>query len=179
LQAALIIYSEKASQKLRKYKLSCGAITVFIQTSRYDDKYYFDSKTFTFIEQTSDSRSIWIRANYLLKKLYIKGFKYSKVGIILSKLCRDEKIQISLLSYVSNNENSHDDQESKILMKTIDSLNERFGEGKVRIASGAKSYLYKNKLDISKKKNNWLMRSNYRSPCYTSSWCDIPKVKIK
>ena len=179
LQSALIIYSEKASQKLRKYRLSCGAITVFIQTSRYDEKYYFDSKTFTFIEQTLDSRLIWIKANYLLKKLYVKGFRYSKVGIILSKLCRHEKVQISLLNYALNNENSYDDKESKVLMKTIDSLNERFGEGKVRIASGANSFSYKKKLNTLKKKNNWLMRSNYCSPCYTTRWCDIPKVKIK
>ena len=53
-------------------------------------------------------------------------------------------------------------------------LTKRFGYGKLRLSSDTVgSFFYK-----SKKKINWSMKSNYRSPCYTTKWCDIPKIKV-
>ena len=63
-------------------------------------------------------------------------------------------------------------------MKTFDDINKRFGEGKIRISSNTHSFFYRNKVNYYKKNSNWLMKSSFSSPCYTTQWCDIPKVNI-
>ena len=175
LQSALIVYSEKASEKLRKYKLYCEEITVFLQTSRYEKIYYTNSKSSTFIQQTSDSRKIWIKANYLLSKIYINNLRYNKVGIILSRLCEKKHIQVSLFKNTLIDEKNKSEEN---LMKIFDDINKRFGEGKIRISSNTHSFFYRNKVNYYKKNSNWLMKSSFSSPCYTTQWCDIPKVNI-
>ena len=69
---------------------------------------------------------------------------------------------------------------NEVIMELIDSINTKFGDGKLRLSSDKNGFFYlSNKVRKGKgKKINWLMRSNYRSPCYTTDWSDIPKVKV-
>ena len=103
-----------------------------------------------------------------------KNFLYNKVGVILSDLCCDDNVQQSLLTYDEKiNLNEIKNKEIKV-MNVVDKINNRFGYGKLRLSSDTVgSFFYKNK-----KKINWSMKSNYRSPCYTTKWCDIPKIKV-
>ena len=172
IKSALIVYVQKASEKLRKNKLYCGSITVFLKTSRYSKNYYENSKTFLFIENTIDSRLIWSKANYLLNKIYIDEFFYNKVGVILSNLCKEKQIQRSLFEYDSKR-----DKNIEILMKDIDVINRRFGDGTIRISSDKSGLFHKNNLKKDKE-CKWLMKSDFCSPSYTTRWADIPKVKI-
>ena len=64
-------------------------------------------------------------------------------------------------------------------MRVLEKKKKKFGEGKIRIASDNYGVFYKNKLQNSSKSNNWFMKSDFCSPCYTTRWCDIPKVEIK
>ena len=103
-----------------------------------------------------------------------KKFFYNKVGIILSDLCSNEKIQQSLLlCREKNNLKKENNKEIKV-MNVIDTINKKFGYGKLRLSSDVVGSFFNKK----KKKINWLMKSNYRSPCYTTKWCDIPKIKV-
>ena len=64
-------------------------------------------------------------------------------------------------------------------MRAFDDINKKFGEGKIRISSDKYGVFCKNKLQNSSKGNDWFMKSDFCSPCYTTRWCDIPKVEIK
>ena len=55
----------------------------------------------------------------------------------------------------------------------MDEINRKFGEGKLRLSSDKNGSFY-----LKKKNTKWLMKSEYRSPCYTTNWCDIPKIKV-
>ena len=69
-------------------ELFCKTITIFLKTSKYQEKIYANSKTYNFIEATNDTRIIWkISKNYY--EIYRKNFLYNKVGVILSDLCCD------------------------------------------------------------------------------------------
>ena len=107
------------------------------------------------------------------QKLYLKPFAYNKVGIILSDLTRKKEIQQSLIE--SKLQNKIKKNETKI-MQVIKNINQKFGEGKIRLSANSDYQFFNNK---KHKKVNWQMRSEYRSACYTTSWYDIPKVKIK
>ena len=176
LEYALVNYSQKASEKLRKYKLFCGSITVFLETSRYDSGYYNNSDTFIFIEPTIDSRVIWNKAKYLLGKIYVRNLKYNKIGIILSNLCEEKSIQKSLFN--SSLKDKKNTITSESLMKVFDHINKKFGEGKIKISVGKVITSNRKKIRRINRYHNWLMRSDFCSPCYTTKWCDIPKVKI-
>ena len=56
------------------------------------------------------------------------------------------------------------------LFKKIGATREQFNE-LVELVGEPKFYK-------KNKEVNWLMKSDYRSPCYTTNWCDIPKVKV-
>lgn len=171
LESSLIVYTQKATEKLRDYKLLCNSITVFLETSRYRNNYCKRSDTFLFLQAEMDSRKIWAKAKYLLNKIYLKNTLYNKIGIILSNFSKENNIQNSLFDCYDKN--------SVVLMRVLDDINKKFGEGKIRIASDNYGVFYKNKLQNSSKSNNWFMKSDFCSPCYTTRWCDIPKVEIK
>ena len=156
------------------YNLFCKTITVFLKTSKYEKKIYSNSKTYNLIEPTIDLRIIWKISDQLLKDIFKDSFLYSKVGIILSDFYNEEFIQKSLID---------DECENKILkknqlkiMKLIENINNRYGYGKIKLSSDCNEDFFSNK----KQKNEnltWQMKSEYRSPCYTTRWYDIPKVK--
>ena len=172
IESALIVYVQKACSKMRSQKLFCKTITIFLKTSKYQSKIYANSQTFNFIEATNDTRVIWKKSKKLLSVIYKKNFFYNKVGVILSNLCSTKRIQQSL---ISNIERSNLDESNEIkVMNLIDKVNKKFGYGKLRLSSDTVGSFY----DKNKKQINWFMKSNYRSPCYTTKWCDIPKVKV-
>ena len=171
LESSLIVYTQKATEKLRDYKLFCNSITVFLETSRYRNNYYKKSDTFLFLQAEIDSRRIWAKAKYLLNKIYLKNTLYNKIGIILSNFSKEDNIQNSLFDYSNKN--------SVVLMRAFDDINKKFGEGKIRISSDKYGVFCKNKLQNSSKGNDWFMKCDFCSPCYRARWCDIPKVEIK
>ena len=172
IRSALIVYVQKASFKMRNYNLFCKSVTIFLKTSKYQKKKYKNIKTYFFLEGTNDVRVIWKISEKLLKEIYLSNFLYSKVGVILSDFCDSENIQKSLF-YNRNRDYHKKKSDSVKLMKIMDSINKRFGDSKLRLSSDENGSFY------SKKRNaKWSMKSEYRSPCYTTNWCDIPKIKV-
>ena len=172
IRSALIVYVQKASSKMRNYNFFCKSITVFLKTSKYQKKKYNNTKTYSFLEGTNDVRVIWNISQKLLKEIYLSDFLYSKVGVILSDFCDYDNIQKSL--FHDRNQGYYKKKSDSIkLMKIMDSVNKKFGDSKLRLSSDENGSFY------SKKKNaKWSMKSEYRSPCYTTNWCDIPKIKV-
>ena len=173
IRSALIVYVQKASSKMRTHRLFCKTITIFLKTSKYCNKVYKNSESYSLLEATNDSRVIWKISDRLLKKIYRESFLYSKVGIILSDFCTGNNIQQNLISNRRRVEDLTDSNQDIKLMDAVDYINSRFGNGKLRISSDKNGFFYKKNKEV-----NWLMKSDYRSPCYTTNWCDIPKVKV-
>ncbi len=172
IRSALIVYVQKASSKMRNHNQFCRSVTIFLKTSKYEKKIYKNIKTHLLLEATNDIRIIWKISEGLLKKIYVSGFLYNKVGVILSDFYTENYMQNSLLPD-QEGMNINNQVRNKELMKTVDSINKRFGDGKLRLSSDINGSFY-----LKKKNVKWLMKSEYRSPNYTTDWIDIPKVKI-
>ena len=172
IRSALIVYVQKASSKMRDYNLFCKSISIFLKTSNYQEKKYKNIKTYSFLEGTNDVRLIWNISEKLLKGIYLSNFLYSKVGVILSDFCDYKNIQKSL-SPDGNQSYYKKKSDSIKLMKIMDNINKKFGDSKLRLSSDENGSFY-----LKKKNTKWLMKSEYRSPCYTTNWCDIPKIKV-
>ena len=172
IRDALIIYVQKASEKLRRYNLSCGCISVFLKTSQYEKEFYARSEKLILDEPIIDSRVIWKKANVLLRKIYRKNYYFNKVGVLLLDLKENNEIQRYLFT-----KHKKIDKNDFNLMNAVDLINNKFGEGVIRISSDKKGSLSNSRANKKKLNQKWFMKSNFVSPCYTTKWCDIPKVK--
>ena len=156
IAAALSSYAAKASEKLRRQKSNCNMITVFIRTNPFKNTpQYRNGRSIGLMVSTDNTFTIIKVAKMILKHIYVSGFSYKKVGIILSEFTDSDKEQLSFLEKSTSNDK---------LMATLDNINNSYGRDTLQIAS-MKRYLQKK--EAPKKV----------SPCYTTKWNEILTVK--
>ena len=91
-----------------------------------------------------------------VEKLFKKGVKYKRAGVIVTGLVPTDKHQLHLFDY--------ENPKHKQLMKAIDSINHKYGD-------------YKMKLGNQDLKRTWKMKQEHLSPKFTTNINDIIKVK--
>lgn len=157
LSESVASYTSSAAEKLRRQHSLCNAIQVFIQTNpfREQDKQYSNSITIPLPNASSDTRLLIRAALFGLKHIYRKGYAYKKAGVILTGIDPLTLYQTSLLTQQGA------DERSARLMNILDQLNNKYGRNTVSVFS------------IGSKKS-WSMRREIMSPCYTTSWQDVP-----
>ncbi len=132
-------FSVVASKKLRRQNSECNMISVFIRSNPFkqnDDKYHF-SLTGSLPFSTNSSIEISKFAVKLLDKIYSKNKSYKKAGIILMGLSPQSNHQFSLFD-------QNIDKQKK-LMRSIDSIDNKYGLYKVRLASQDQKRIWKMK----------------------------------
>ncbi|GAB4020049.1 Y-family DNA polymerase [Spirosoma koreense] len=161
---ALTTHVSRAAEKLRKQHSAAGTLTVFIHTNRYKKspngepiKQYYNSRTVELPHPTSSTTELVGYAQAALKAIFAFGYEFQKVGVILSNLVPDDFQQQDLFT-------SGPDRRMVQLSKVVDKLNHRYGRDKVRVAGAG--------FDPS-----WHHKRQYLSPCYTTDWQDILRVK--
>ena len=90
-----------------------------------------------------------------LKRIYRPGFAYKKTGVMLIGIGPAAVRQLSLLAQHGAGD------KSERLMKAVDVLNQRYGRNTVSVFSAGN-------------RKSWAMRRENMSPCYTTSWRDVP-----
>lgn len=157
LLQAVGIYACRAAEKLRAQKYLVLTIHVFIHTSPYQPNYYSNSTVVKLPYPTDDSRAIAAKARQAVRSLFRPGYNYLKSGVGLIELM-PKKYQQQDIFQMPQKENSD------VLMKTLDNINQRYGQGSAFLAAEGI-------------RNRWPMRQQHRSPCYTTDWNDLPIVK--
>ena len=157
LLQAVALYCNRASEKLRKQNYTTSAMQVFIQTSPFDKNPYSNSCTIQLPYPTDDVRMITTYARHGAARLFREGFLYYKAGVGLLDLSPKTHTQIDLFT-------SGQSTQSSELMEVLDKVNGKFGRGALFLAA-----------EGTEKK--WLMKQNLKSPNYTTSWAELPKVK--
>ena len=132
-------FSVVASKKLRRQNSECNMISVFIRSNPFkkDSKKSHFSLTRTLPFSTNSSIEISKFAVKLLKKIYSKNKSYKKAGIILMGLSPQSTHQFSLFD-------QNIDKQKK-LMRSIDSIDNKYGLYKVRLASQDQKRIWKMK----------------------------------
>ena len=151
-------YSVVASKKLRSQKSECNMICVFIRSNPFknnNQRYHF-SLTGSLPNSTNSSVEISKFAIKLLKKIYSNNTAYKKAGIILMGLSPESSHQYSLFDETTDRQ--------KKLMKSIDSIDSKYGAFKVRLAS-------------QDQKRIWKMRRQKLSRNYTTEIDEVLIVK--
>jgi len=150
LKGALATHTVRCATKLRAQHSCAGVLTVFLQTSRFNDptQTYFNSRTVKLDTPTASEPELLRYATNALTSIYREGYRYKKTGILLQDIVPDNQMQLSLLG------SPHTDRDMK-LMRTLDSLRGRFGHKSVRY--GVQGF-----------KEEWALKQENVSPCYTT-----------
>jgi len=146
------------AEKLRAQNSNCNSIFVFVRSNKFQKNktQYRNGILMTIPFSTNSSMVISKYATSGLKKIFRKGINYKKAGTIVMGLDSSENHQLNLFE--------HENPKHKRLMKTIDYIQKREGQTKIKLASQ----------DLRKR---WKMKQEKLSPNYTCKVNEIIKVK--
>ena len=158
LKEAVVSYTSRASEKLRKQAHVAGAIQVFLQTNPFkpDEPQYNNAVTVKLVKPSDNSFYLAEAALYGLKRIYKPGYAYKKAGVMLMALCPASQVPRDLFSGFDEPVTAR----ARTLMATLDEINARMGRGTIRSAGEG----------IAKP---WAMRSDNKSPAFTTDWTQL------
>src|SRR5699024_10296868 len=107
-----------------------AVLSVFVQSNRFreDMPQYFKSLSTAFPSPSNSSLEINTMALQLLKRIYKEGIHYKKAGITLHGLTQQESLQFNIFDTPKSLEHYP-------IMQAMDSINQKMGEQKVKLAS--------------------------------------------
>ena len=149
--------------------MTAGAVVVFIRTSafRADDLQYGASTTVPLMHPSADSAVLVASALTGLRRIYRKGYRYAKAGVMLVEL-QSCTVQQGVLDWGAESSALPEVARNRApLMTVMDDINRRFGGGMLHLASaGSENGL-----------RPWAMKQGHRSPRYTTQWDEMPVVR--
>lgn len=159
LREAISCHVATACEKLREQNSIAHSITAFIRTSRHEkSQHYYGIQSAGLNPGTSATNKFIHAAMAILESIYKKGIRYKKCGIYLTAISPKNDVQEDLFS---QGDHKKDDR----LMHAIDSINRKRGRNAIQFASCG---IYD---------HNWAMKSEHRSPCYTTRWEETLEIK--
>ncbi|MDJ1503494.1 Y-family DNA polymerase [Xanthocytophaga agilis] len=157
LSEAVSTYASKAAEKLRTEETVAAVLSIFIQSSQHKTNPFNAGITITLPSPSSDSRILAHYALEGLRKIFKEGIEYKKAGIVLNGIVSAKYQQTQLFEERPSN---------PALMKVIDKINKRWGQGSVFLASNGTT-------------QEWQMLSTMRSKRFTTRWKELPVVNCK
>jgi len=156
---AVLTFASRAAEKIRAETLVAGAIQVFAYTDRFrpDQPQISLNAMVRLSPPTSSTPRVIAAALAGLRSAWREGYAYKKAGVILLDLVNPANVPRDLFSPPPN-------PRGQALMAAIDGLNGRLGKGVVGYG-------------LIPKDAPWRMRSNNRSPNYTTAWSDLPVAR--
>ena len=157
LEEAVSCYGSRVSEKIREEGLVAGSLSIFVLTNYFNrtDKQYSNSIKLKLSFPTNNCMKIVQQGLEGVRKIFKTGYRYKKVGIILHELTRANETR-GLFDY--------DRLTSDSIMKTMDMINNKYGNSTIKLASNGN-------------KRTWDMKRNKISPCYTTRFDELLKVK--
>lgn len=158
---AITAHATRAAEKLRQHGLVAGTLTVFFHTNRHraDRPQYAGSRTTRLTPMSSDTFELVAAAKRCAfaawPKDADKSYAFTKAGVLLDDLLPFEDRPRTLFDLPRG---------SPALMTALDAVNTRFGKKTLVLASEGMS-------------RSWQLRSEHRSPRYTTRISDLPIVK--
>lgn len=160
LREAVASYVTRAAEKLRAQQSVSAAIHVFIQTNRFkeSDLQYSEGLVVPLPDPTDDTRLLASAATLGLGLIFKPGYQYKKAGIMLTLISDNSKRQQTLF------DDPLQRAQSAKLMAAMDAINAEFGRDTVRTGANGTD-------------KRWAMRSENRSPRFTTRWDELPIAK--
>ena len=158
LKEAVVTHCLNAAEKIREDRQLVKSVIVFIRTSPFDKHLFLSRSEKIDLAILTDDSMILSRACIdALKKIFAKGYRYQKAGVVFLGLVNNNEYGQNLFVDKSS-------QKSNSLMKAIDSMNVKFGRNSLTLADSGVGHC-------------WKMRRNHSSKIDTSHFDFLPTVK--
>lgn len=156
---AVTLYASRTAEKLRRVKLRCMYLQVFMYTNRHreDHPQHYPAHTHKLAIASNNTHDLVKIAVTVAKMLFMPGMKYRKAGVIATGLVHEHELQLHLFK-------PHDEGRLDRLSDVIDRVNLAYGRGTLRMAS--EGYI-----------KSWRLKHEYLSKGYTTRWTDIIKAR--
>lgn len=155
LRAALVAHVAIVGKKIRKQSSLVKKLMVFASSSPHDELYYKQAVVYPFIIATDNTCEMAEAVSHIIESIYCEGVRFYRCGVGAIELNSKEFIQPDL--FIPDHTNGY-------LMKCLDNINHRYGDGTLKVATEGHN-------------EKWKMRRAFLSPQYTSQWRDIPKIQ--
>ena len=153
-------FAASCGRKLRNQNSTASNLLVFIHTNPFNKELpqYYNQILVQLPVPTNDSTELIHYAACALDKIFKQGYQYKKAGVIVGDIAPELPRQASLFD-------DRDRTKYAKVMKVMDSLNDRYGLQKVRVASQGFG-------------RRWKMKNEKLSPCYSTQLREIIEVKV-
>jgi len=165
LREAVVTFASQAGVKLRRQDLAARCLTVFIQTDQHappEVVQYGNSAGLRFTVATFDTRDLAHAAVKCLDRIHRPQHAYKKAGVLLLDLQKRDRVQPGLFD-------TRDRVVAHRLMAVMDRINHDHGPGSLRLAAASPFQLQPCR--------TWHLRSDHRSPRYTTRWDELPEAR--
>ena len=159
LKEPVSTFASRCAYKLRKERSLANLVTIFLQTDphRPDQPPCSQSVNVPLSFSTSNSFEIVRAALFGLEQLCQEGYRYRKAGIILGGIVPEYAAQADLFS--------KPDPRQEQLTHLMDTINQRYGSGALRLASEGGQ------------QESWHRKAHRCSPRYSTRFSEIPRFK--
>ncbi len=154
LRGVMQHFVERAARTLRGNALMASELHVILRTSRFEEagKLYANTRSCRLPHPTDDTRIFLRAAQALLESIYLPGYGYKKIGVLLTGLQEAASVQPTF---------EHPDVAPSALMGVLDRLH-RSGHD-IHFGAAATGAMPWNRA--------------HASPRYTTSWDELPEAR--
>ncbi|GGH36806.1 SOS mutagenesis and repair protein UmuC [Mangrovimonas yunxiaonensis] len=157
IKERIATFAASCAEKLRKQQSSCYMILVTLSSDRHKKTavQHRGSQTIHLACPTNSTLVISKEAVKAVTRIFRKGVKYKRAGVVVMGLVPNDNYQLQLFA--------HENPKHKPLMRAIDGLNNKYRDNKVKLGNQ----------DLEQ---TWKMRQERLSPKYTTNINDIIKI---
>lgn len=160
VKEAIAFFVTRASEKMRAQKSSANLLSVFLRTNPFKKEAQYHNGVLIQLPVPTDSTSELIfYAMKGVEQIFRIGYKYYKVGVMLSGLVPTNRSQSSIFD-------TEDRMKMAKITEVVDEVNKKMGSNTLFYAATG----------INRK---WRTRADMRTPKYTTDWDQLPLVSAK
>ena len=176
LHTSISNFAARCAEKLRKQQSVAQTVSVFIDTNHFreDLPQYWNMGEERLLTPTNSTQQIVQTAVRCVERIYRQGYHYKRAGVIVMGISPDNGVQTNFIDYDAERH-----EKMKRLDEAIDRINREYGSE--TIVLGSQQYVNKEDMGVGKKVQAGVFKDSikhdFRSPCYTTRWSDIPEAE--
>ncbi len=137
LETKLAKFVSRAAEKLRSQNSLCGKISVYLSTSRFEKHEKYDGFEEAKIIPTDFTPELIKYSKHLLQTIYKSGFRYKKMGVVLTNFIDKNFEQVELFD---NEKTLKLKNKKSNMMKAVDKINQKYGKNLVKSSAEIEKY---------------------------------------
>ncbi|HUT97672.1 MAG TPA: Y-family DNA polymerase [bacterium] len=167
LQEAVASFVSRSAEKLRAQSSAAGVLTVFVMTGHFGEgPKYYNSTVAVLPVPSGVTHELLGHALVGLKRIFRSGYAYKRAGVLLGDIVPAGAVQLDLFDRLGEPPDGSDSprRRGERLMRAVDRVNRELGPQTVQYAREGLA-------------KPWVLRTNRRSPRYTTSWRELPVAR--